>query len=47
MKAGMGWHYKKYSSSKELALLEENVKKNKVGLWLDNNPIQPAEWRNK
>ncbi|MDI9312767.1 MAG: thermonuclease family protein [Limnohabitans sp.] len=47
IKAGMGWHYKKYSSSKELALLEENAKKKKVGLWIDNNPIQPTEWRNK
>ncbi|MEM0541019.1 thermonuclease family protein [Flavobacterium sp. j3] len=46
IKAGMGWHYKRYSTSKELALLEENARKNKIGLWLDNNPINPSEWRN-
>ena len=45
IKAGMGWHYKRYSTSKELALLEENAKKNKIGLWVDNNPIEPSVWR--
>jgi endonuclease YncB( thermonuclease family) len=45
IKAGMGWHYKRYSKSKVLALLEDNAKKNKIGLWIDNNPIAPWEWR--
>lgn len=45
IKAGMGWHYKRYSTSKELALLEDNAKKNKIGLWIDNNPIEPWEFR--
>lgn len=47
IKAGMGWHYKRYSKSKELALFEDNAKKNKIGLWIDNNPINPSEWRSK
>ncbi|EOG6905487.1 thermonuclease family protein [Flavobacterium psychrophilum] len=47
IKAGMGWHYKRYSTSKELALIEDNAKKNKKGLWVDVNPIEPSEWRNK
>ncbi len=47
IKAGMGWHYKRYSTSKELALFEDNAKKNKIGLWVDNNPINPSEWRAK
>lgn len=46
IKAGMGWHYKRYSTSKELATFEHNAKKNKIGLWIDNNPINPSEWRN-
>lgn len=45
IKAGMGWHYKRYSTSKELALLENIAKKNKIGLWVDNNPIAPWEFR--
>ena len=47
IKAGMGWHYKRYSSSKELALLEDNAKKNKIGLWIDTNPIAPWDFRKK
>lgn len=45
IKAGMGWHYKRYSTSKELALFEDNAKKNKIGLWIDNNPVEPYLWR--
>lgn len=45
IKAGMGWHYKRYSTSKELATFEDNAKKNKIGLWVDNNPIAPWEFR--
>ena len=45
IKAGMGWHYKRYSTSKELATFEDNAKKNKIGLWIDNNPINPSDWR--
>ena len=45
IKAGMGWHYKRYSTSKELATFEDNAKRNKIGLWVDNNPINPSEWR--
>jgi endonuclease YncB( thermonuclease family) len=41
----MGWHYKRYSTSKELATFEDNARKNKIGLWVDNNPINPSEWR--
>lgn len=45
IKAGMGWHYKKYSTSKELEDLEITAKKNKKGLWIDSNPIEPSAWR--
>ena len=45
IKAGMGWHYKKYSTSKELANFETKAKKDKTGLWVDNHPISPWEWR--
>ena len=45
IKAGMGWHYKRYSTSKELALFEVNARKYKIGLWIDNNPIAPWEFR--
>jgi endonuclease YncB( thermonuclease family) len=47
IKAGMGWHYKRYSKSIELSDFEIIARKNKVGLWIDNNPIEPWEWRSK
>ena len=47
IKAGMGWHYKKYSTSNELATFQENAKQNKIGLWIDNDPIEPSEFRRK
>lgn len=46
IRAGMGWHYKKYSKSLELAELELQAKKERRGLWIDNNPKSPNEWRN-
>jgi micrococcal nuclease len=45
IKAGMGWHYKKYSKSIELDEFENQAKKNKIGLWIDENPKSPSEWR--
>lgn len=45
IKAGMGWHYKRYSTSKELEDFEITAKKNKKGLWIDSNPVEPSAWR--
>jgi micrococcal nuclease len=47
VKAGLAWHYKKYSSEKEYAALENTARKNKIGLWADKNPIAPWEWRRR
>lgn len=43
---GLAWHYKKYSKDSLLQALEDNAKRNKVGLWQDKNAIPPWEWRN-
>jgi len=45
IKSGMGWHFKKYSTSKELAQFEQQARSKKLGLWIDPNPIYPSEWR--
>jgi len=42
---GYAWHYKKYSKDGTLAELEDEARKNKVGLWQDKNPIAPWDWR--
>jgi micrococcal nuclease len=45
LKAGLAWHYKKYSSNTEYAQLENIARKNKNGLWSDKNPIAPWDFR--
>lgn len=45
LKAGFAWHFVKYSKDKTLAALEQEARKNKVGLWIEPNAIAPWEWR--
>jgi len=47
VKAGLAWHYKHFSKSKELEDLENEARKNKCGLWADSDPIPPWEYRKK
>ncbi len=45
IKNGFGWHYKRYSNSKELAELEIVARNDSLGLWQDKNAIAPWEYR--
>ena len=45
LKAGLAWHYKKYSRDPELAKLEFEARSKRVGLWKEQNQIAPWEWR--
>jgi micrococcal nuclease len=45
VKAGLAWHFLKYSSDKSYGELEAIARHNKTGLWADENPIPPWEWR--
>lgn len=45
IRLGMAWHFKKYSKDNSYADLENEARKNKVGLWKDANPIAPWDWR--
>lgn len=47
LKAGYAWHFKKYSKDKHLAVLEDQARKQKRGLWADPNPIAPWDWRKR
>jgi micrococcal nuclease len=47
VQSGYAWHYKRYSSDKKLAILEEFAKQNKLGLWQHPNPTPPWEFRRK
>jgi len=45
VKNGLAWHYLKYSKDTILSALEANARLNRLGLWHDNNPIAPWDWR--
>ena len=45
VKQGMAWVYRKYNKDKALYELESRAKKERLGLWLDENPVPPWEWR--
>lgn len=45
VKAGMAWHFKKYSSSETLEKLQMKAKSERIGLWSHPNPIPPWEFR--
>ncbi|MCO6498443.1 MAG: thermonuclease family protein [Chitinophagaceae bacterium] len=45
VKAGLAWHYKKYSSDKGYSKLERKARRQKIGIWSDPSPVPPWEWR--
>jgi endonuclease YncB( thermonuclease family) len=51
VKAGFAWHYKKYQDEQTpqdrqlYAAAEEQARQEKIGLWKDERPIAPWEWR--
>lgn len=47
VKAGMAWHYKKYSNDATLSQLEQEAKNAGIGLWSINNPEAPWEHRKR
>lgn len=45
VKQGMAWVYRKYTKDKALYELESKAREKKLGLWLEENPIPPWNWR--
>lgn len=45
VKNGLAWHFKRYSDNDKLARLEEQARKIKVGLWKQNSPVSPWQFR--
>ncbi|MBS1644063.1 MAG: thermonuclease family protein [Bacteroidetes bacterium] len=45
VKAGLAWHFLKYSSDASYDALEATARKQRLGLWADPNPIAPWLWR--
>ena len=45
LKAGLAWHFRRYSKDERLQALEDQARAKKVGLWKDKKPIAPWDWR--
>ena len=45
LRAGLAWHYKRYSKSKRYAALEKEARRKKRGLWADPHATPPWDWR--
>ncbi|RFZ90656.1 nuclease [Mucilaginibacter conchicola] len=45
IKNGYAWQYRAYSKSMELAMLEQQARQNHLGLWQDENPTPPWNFR--
>lgn len=45
IRAGMAWHFKKYSDDLRLGKLEQQARRERVGLWADPKPIAPWDYR--
>ncbi len=47
VKAGLAWHYKKYSADTTYNMLERSARFAKKGLWSEKEPVAPWMWRKK
>ena len=45
VKQGMAWAYKQYSHDPIYLQAQKNAQAKRIGLWADNNPIEPSQWR--
>jgi len=53
IKRGLAWHYKQYEREQSFedrsryADAEEETRNARMGLWVDDNPIEPSKYRRK
>lgn len=45
IRSGYAWHYKKYSKDQKYADAETYARENKLGIWHDEKPMTPEEYR--
>ena len=45
LQAGLAWHYKKYDKNPDWAKMEDDARRNRVGLWAEDAPIAPWDFR--
>jgi micrococcal nuclease len=47
VKAGYAWHFTRYSDDPELSRLEQEAQQARRGLWRDDHPVPPWEFRRR
>lgn len=47
VKLGLAWHFKRYSDNPLLAIAEKEARAARKGLWKEDNPTPPWEFRSK
>ena len=47
LEEGMAWHYGKYDHNKRLREAEQSARAAGGGLWADQEPVPPWDWRAK
>ena len=45
VRAGLAWHFLKYSTDSTYNELQATARQRKVELWVDENPVAPWDWR--
>lgn len=45
VRAGMAWVYVKHLKDKQLPAVEAEARTARRGLWVDESPVAPWEWR--
>jgi endonuclease YncB( thermonuclease family) len=46
VRAGMAWVYDQYAHDQHYFSVQEVARTARAGLWADENPVRPSEWRN-
>ena len=47
VRRGMAWVYDRYATDKTLYAVQEEAKAERLGLWQDDKPLLPWEWRHR
>jgi endonuclease YncB( thermonuclease family) len=47
VRAGLAWHYKRYSKETQLSDAEVEARRNRRGLWADETPVAPWAFRHQ
>jgi endonuclease YncB( thermonuclease family) len=45
LKTGLAWHYAHFDNTRAYMQAEENARRMRLGLWADDNPINPYDFR--